>query len=286
MKQAVTLNDLPRYSPWPARLLGIDKWEQRKKNPEEVTREYEHEKWGPLFERVKQAGRDVTIDEVNDWQLGNLPDTVGAIGDTFEVLAAVDAYLRYLELVENTLMRYLPAPGLVELGAGYGSIILPLAKKQLFSGARILAGEYTTSGVELIKTLAKAEKIKVECGHCDFTSDTLTDLFIPEGAVIYTSYAIHYVPVLKNNFIDRLSRYKPSAVIHFEPCYEHNDPGTLIGLMRRRYVELNDYNTNLVSLLHQAQSEGKINIIEETPPMFGNNPFLPVSAIAWSPVKK
>ena len=58
MKKVVTLNDLPRFSPWPARLLGIDKWDQRQKTPEEVTREFEHDKWGHYSKGYgKSAGK-------------------------------------------------------------------------------------------------------------------------------------------------------------------------------------------------------------------------------------
>lgn len=285
MKKIVTLNDLPRYSHWPARLMGIDKWEQRKKNPKEINREYEHEKWGPLLERVKQTGGKVTIDEVNEWQLDCLSDMLCAKGlHALDILGPAEAYLCYMELVENTLRKYLPATALVELGAGYGSIILPLAKKHPFSGTNIIAGEYTKSGAQLIKTLAKNENLKVSSGRCDFNTEPLTDLSIPEGALFYTSYAICYVPTLDNNHIDRLRSYKPSVVVHFEPCYEHHDPATLLGLMRRRYIEVNDYNINLVSILNQQQKANKIKIIAEQSSVFGNNPFLPISIIVWAPI--
>jgi len=39
-----TINDLPRYSSWPARLLGIEPWEQRCKTPKAIQREYEMQK--------------------------------------------------------------------------------------------------------------------------------------------------------------------------------------------------------------------------------------------------
>jgi hypothetical protein len=53
--------------------------------------------------------------------------------------------------------------------------------------------------------------------------------------------------------------------------------------MRRRYIEINGYNTNLATLLHQEQDAGNIRIIEERPNMFGKNPFFSASVIAWKP---
>ena len=139
--------------------------------------------------------------------------------------------------------------------------------------------------MELIQALAKREKLKVVSGACDFNTEPLTDFSIPEGAVIYTSYAMHYVPTLDDKHIERLRDCKPSVVVHFEPCYEHHDPATLIGLMRRRYIEVNDYNTNLVSILREQQKQNRIRIIAEQPSVFGSNPLLPASIVAWAPIE-
>jgi hypothetical protein len=53
--------------------------------------------------------------------------------------------------------------------------------------------------------------------------------------------------------------------------------------LRRRYIEVNDYNRNLVSLLRAQQAEGALRILEELPAVLGVNPLLPVSVIVWSP---
>lgn len=54
-KKKYTLDDLPRFSPWPARLLGLEPWGQRTKSSDEILREYEHENWGPLLAIVANA---------------------------------------------------------------------------------------------------------------------------------------------------------------------------------------------------------------------------------------
>jgi hypothetical protein len=69
--------------------------------------------------------------------------------------------------------------------------------------------------------------------------------------------------------------------VHFEPCYEHFDELSLTGALRRRYVEVNDYNRNLVSLLHRHAASNVIAILEETRAVMGVNPLLPVSIVAW-----
>jgi len=41
----VNLNDLPRWSPWPARLLGISPWEAPDRTVEKVDAEYDKDKY-------------------------------------------------------------------------------------------------------------------------------------------------------------------------------------------------------------------------------------------------
>ncbi len=278
-----TIDDLPRYSPWPARLLGIQPWEKRLKTPEEITREYEKEKWGQLLVKVQETGREVSVEEIDKWVFADASDSMCSIEETLQLLSADEAHQRYLGLVEATLKPLLPASALVELGAGYGSIILNLAKRDVFARMRFMAGEYTASGMELIRRSGRAQSLDIEVAHCDFASRQVTDLTIPPDSVIFTSYATPYVPKLSVDFVEALSSYRPRAVVHIEPCYEHCDPDTLLGLMRRRYIEVNDYNTNLVMLLHSQQESDRIVILEERRAVFGSNPLLPVSILVWRP---
>ncbi|HMB45895.1 MAG TPA: hypothetical protein VKL21_08740 [Candidatus Methanoperedens sp.] len=284
-KNNYSLNDLPHFSPWPARLLGIEPCEQRYKTPEEITREYNYEKWGTLLNRVI-GSKEVSIEDVERWVLEDTPVSLCSVEDEFELLSTIEASRRHAELMENIIKSYLPATALVELGAGYGNIILGLAKKEPFKKMSLIAGEYTASGVELITQLAQIQKIHIQAEHCDFFSDSVLDFTIPEDALIYTSFAAHYVPKLSNNFIRSLSEFHPKAVIHAEPCYEHFNRLTLLGLLRRRYMEVNDYNTNLVTLLHDQQDKGLIKILEERPAVFGMNPLLPASLLVWTPIFK
>jgi hypothetical protein len=278
-----TLNDLPQFSLWPARLLGLENFTQRFKTPKEISREYEDEKWSPLLRRLQSATYPVTVEDVNEWVISELSSTLCSFGEEqFELLSPVEAHRRCLDYVETVLKPHNPASALVELGAGYGRIILDLIKRPIFSQTKAIAGEYTVSGVALIKQLAQAQTADVEVGHCDFTLPHITDLEIPPQAIIFTTYALHYVPCLSESFVTGLLAYQPKVVVHIEPCYEHANEDTLLGLMRRRYIQINDYNTNLVTLLHEQQEQGRVKILEERPIVFGLNPLLPASVIIWT----
>lgn len=279
--QPYTIDDLPRFSPWPARLLGLEVWTQKRKTPQEVMREYGCEKWGPLLSQVEAAGPGVSLEQVDAWLLGHEPPVLCSVGHRFELLSPLDAHHRYRELIAGTLEPLLPASALVELGCGYGTMILAFAKRRGFCHTHLLAGEYTDSGIALVKRLAAAHGVTITVGRCDFRHPGITDLEIPKNAIIFSSSAITCVPRLSFDAVAALCAWQPRAVVHVEPCYEHCDSQTLLGLLRRRYIEVNDYNTNLMTVLREAEQRGVIEIIREQPAVFGTNPLLAVSVIVW-----
>lgn len=282
-RRCFTVNDLPAYSRWPARLLGLEPWQPKQKSASEVVREFEHDKWGVLLSKAKAAGPATTIQQVDRWAMEGVQETLCSDGESFELLSGIEARRKHLDVVRSVLRRHMPAAALVELGAGYGSVILNLAADPAFSKVALFAGEYVPSGVELIRRLAAAQNVSVTAGSCDLSSAGMVDFAVPTGAVWFTCMAAHYVPLLTDRFVEKLAEFRPAVVVNIEPCYEHCDPRTLIGALRRRYIEVNDYNRNLVTILHRHHGEGDIRIVEEVPAVFGCNPLLPVSVIAWVP---
>jgi hypothetical protein len=279
-----TVNELPQFSPWPARLLGLETWQPRKKTPAEVAREYERDKWGSLLERYQATGGTATIETVEQWMLEGAAPNLCSVGERLELLHPRAALDRHYAVIADTIAKLLPASSIVELGAGCGSAILRLATDSRFKGVPFQAAEYTRSGMELMKQLAAAAGIDLKVGRCDLGSTALTDLSIPERSIVFTCMAAHYIPQLENRFVSGLTQLRPRAVVHFEPCAEHCDTRTLMGALRRRYIELNDYNQNLVSLLRQHAASGKIRVVEELAAVIGVNPLLPISVLVWEPL--
>lgn len=281
-----TIDDLPRFSPWPARLLGVEQWEVRRKTPEAVLREYDGDKWGRILSSIEQAERPVTLDEVDRRELDLPVPALAWVRDAFVLMSYPEAHGIYMRMVAETLSAYTPASAVAELGCGYGSIVLKLARSAEFEGVPFYAADYTGSGVAAAQQLAATEGLSVQFGRCDFARPDLTDLDLPEGAVIFTSFATPYVPDMPEHFVEALLARRPKAVVHFEPLYEHADPGTLLGMMRRRYLEVNDYNRNLMTLLRTFHDRGTIRIEREEPAVFGSNPLLSASVVVWRPAEQ
>jgi len=235
---ALTVDDLPRFSPWPARLLGLAAWQPRKKTPAEANCEFDRDKWGTLLQRYVRAGASATLESVEGWLIDSAEPALGSIGERFELLTARETLHRHYQLVTDTLYRLLPASCIVELGAGYGGAVLRLATDSRFSRASLYAGEYTSSGRELLARLAAATGVPLQIVHCDLSKPSMCDLEPPQGGVVFTCMAAHYVPELADSFVDALRRFRARAIVHFEPCYEHFDALSLTGAMHRRYVEV------------------------------------------------
>lgn len=285
MKQRhYTLDDLPRYSPWPARLLGVELWKQRAKTPEAVLHEYDVDKWGVLLARMEQSDERLTVEDVDNWCFDVPEPALVWAHERFKPMSYLAAHRIYMELVSEVLQRLLPASAIAELGCGYGSIILKLARSSSFDGIPFFAAEYTNSGIAMAQRLAAAEHLSVEVGHCDFAAPSVTDIQLPPGAVVFTSFATPYVPALQDSFVESLLALQPKAIVHFEPCYEHCDNTTLFGLLQQRYLEVNDYNRNLLTLLKKHEEQGRIALVREEKTVFGSNPLLSASILVWQPV--
>ena len=125
----------------------------------------------------------------------------------------------------------------------------------------------------------------VSVGQCDFRNLKLKAMKIPENAIIFTSYSLHYVSNFTTIFVKILLELKPKIVVHFEPCYEHYTNNSLHEMMCKRYIELNDYTRNLVSVFKEEHSRKSINVRMQKNVM-GANPFLPLSVIEWTPIKQ
>ena len=278
---ALGLDDLARYSPWPARLLGAQAWPQKRRTLEDVEREFGKEKWGTLLER---GGREsLSLDAVESWANPSGSPILALVDGNWTLAAAGELRARYVEFVARALSRVPRPSALVELGCGYGGLLLRIARTPAMSGLPLFAADYAESGVELVRRLAKAENLSVETSTCDLGASPITNLRPPAGCLVYTSYAAHYLARVDDRFLDAITLLRPTAVVHCEPVYEHCDEGSLLGLMRKRYIEINDYNTNLLTVLRAAASQNRVEIIEASGPSFGVNPLLSASTLIWRP---
>jgi hypothetical protein len=278
----IAFDDLAKHSAWPRRLLGLEPFGVRQKSEREVLREFQDERWGTLLDFARRLDRP-TLAEIEEVAAGPSVDAPCYLEGAFYLANQKQMLAAHLDLYAEVLEPHIDgATCLVELGAGFGSKLLGLSLRKPFSNIPMAAGEYTESGCALISLLAEKMNKPVNVGRCDFRKLTVSGFEIPEGALVFTSYAAHYVPKLPMDLVGFLRGFRPKAVVHFEPCYEYFDEQSVHGLMCRRYMELNDYTRNLAAAVEAGRRSGGISV-EVRKNILGSNPFLPLSIIKWSP---
>ncbi len=281
----ININDLPKYSPWPYRLLCLENFEKKYKTASEILREYEDEKWGSLLTYIKSSNKTVSLKDVEKIVFGKQPELISIKNGKLLKMTGYEAFKVQYKIVLNTLKNFLPTKAICEFGAGYGQIILNLANEKEISQIPLLAGEFTSSGEQLIDYLANVKSKKISTFHCDLSKPNGTyEKKIPHKSIIFTCFSACYVQEYNIKLIQNFISINPAVVINFEPIYEHCNSATLIGAMQKRYIELNGYNRNLLSILKEAEHKKIIKIVFEKSQVFGSNPFLPFSIVAWKPV--
>ena len=276
MQDKFTVNDLPLYNPWVKKLLGLEEFIPKIKNEKELEREYENEKWGVLLKKTEESEIACSIENVDSIAFDGNSETFSFYNDELLKSTYGELHKKYIELVYATVSPYLPAPAIVELGSGYGTVILNLAK-YLKKDQSLIAAEFAASGVKIIRRIADFENFNLKAGSCNFYDLNLDDLNIPAGSIIFTSFATTCIPELPNTFLDALLATNPKLVIHFEALYEHCDDD-LFGLLRKKYIMVNDYNKNLLTLV---DNHPNITITERILPIIGINPLLCASILHW-----
>jgi hypothetical protein len=274
----INLDSLAKYSQWPQLLLS-SKIFKKYKTKKEIIREFNDEKWKKIYKTLNDKKKYSILEA--EKALNN-PDKITICYDHDKGFCLsknkeINKYI--LKILEDKIKKHLSSAScLVELGAGFGSKILQLSKIFKEKKLNLFAGEYTSIGRNLIKIIANYEKININVKYCDLNN--LKNLKIPKNSVIFTSYSMHYVSKLNKNFVKIINNLNPKIIIHFEPCYELYDSQNLHGLMCKKYIEINDYNKNLYSILKQKHLKNKIDL-KITKNIFGHNPLLPISILEW-----
>jgi hypothetical protein len=281
--ESIRLEDLPRHTRWPAALLTTETPKTYPKTHRQVMREFNDEKWATLLRRFSRRARATRLEIEDAFNPLNEPMVIFEAG-RFRVVP-------YRRSLENHLARYervlaphaSGASALVELGAGFGSKLFGLAERRPFAALPLVAAELTENGRRLILRSGKLLGRKVSVGACDFRRLEIDRGLVPPGALVFTSYALHYVPRLPARTLDYLIALRPQTVVHFEPLFEIFAADSLHDLLCRRYMQLNDYTRNLLSLIRAAERAGRIEVLEISKNVIGDNPLLPISVIKWRP---
>lgn len=263
MKRVDFVDYMNKENIWALRLLGYQSF-ARKRDILHVEKEYNIEKYGALlhydFKTIEEYKR-------KEWELSGLKENdlvhISFKDEIFQTTLSIARNLRD-RILKVEVENYLTG-AICELGCGYGYNL------SLFEGREKYGGEYSRNAVSL------AQKLGLDV--CQFNYYRMEDYeIIRDNTTVLTVHSLEQLPDA-SAFIDGLSRHKDKInfVIHFEPTYIEQR-SNLIGLFRNKYIEVNDYNRNLLSLL---QNRVDIEIIRFEQDLFGLNPLNSTNFIVW-----
>ncbi|MGQ0829620.1 MAG: hypothetical protein ACT4ON_14615 [Bacteroidota bacterium] len=250
-------------NPWTKRLLGLDNF-QKKRDVQQIENEYNLDKYAKLlmfdFKTVEEY-------KTKEFEQAGLHPVTGEMvishGDNIFKTTVADMRKQYCDIIKNKTQKY-SSKNIFELGCGYGYTL------SLLNG-NTYGGEYSKNAVKLAKNLG--------LNVSEFNYYNAEDYnFIKPDTTILTVHSIEQIPDA-TVIIDNLEKQKDKInyVIHLEPTVV-NERTSLLGLMRNKYMELNDYNRNLIYVLKERKN---IEILELEIDLFGLVPLNTTNLIAW-----
>lgn len=279
----LTLDELPGYSAWPQRLLGSGSAPMYPKSSAAIYREYEMDKWAVLFSQLEKQHHG--LDDIDLMQFASSQDIAFSLGEDIYLGPPLAARALVATLIADSISEVRNAGDpVVELGAGTGAIIARIAKDPRFSDATFHAGDFSPSSVKIMDYLARVESFPLKTGLFNFQQES-AGLEIPEGSVIITSFAVAYFQGLDGSFWRRLAQLHPRAIVIAEPIYQHFGEGSLLGLLRKRYYEANDYSRDILPSIQAACETGALTIASVKERVLGVNPLCPVSIVTLLPAR-
>lgn len=275
----IDLNELPRWTPWPARLLELEQWRPASRTLAKIEGEYNQDKYAQMLESFRAGGSGWTPEEVRQRQYGKPQDA--------EICMVWQDQLHLTTLREGRRVLYAcmrevlgpaveQAATVVELGCGFGYNLWLLS--QWYPDKLFLGGDFSANAVDLASELnASSPNLRFrQFNFYDPDYRLLEEAQAP--CLVLTYHALEQVPQA-NCLFEALARNRRiiSSVFHFEPIYGLQGDD-LMGLLRRRYIQVNDYNTDLWEL---AKGRADVEIIRSQANVVGLNPMNPSSVLNW-----
>lgn len=274
------LNDLPKSTPWVGRLLGLTEFAQKVRTVEQIESEYNQDKFKRCLDLYEESGG-----KMSSFELRMAIDRVGLDEEADSVVNGdlVSATLREINDRRNQIILDALRPAaqrndtIVELGAAFGFNLDFLAGQ--LPDTDFVGADYSANAIDLAGRLF-ASNPNMQFGRFNFYDETYPVLDTFDGPfTALTAQAIEQMPTAKP-LIEALRRVRDrvSEVVQLEPNHESHDPDTLIGAMRKRYGDVNDYNRDLIPLL---ENDSEIEVLEKSVAVIGFNAFNPLTLVRW-----
>lgn len=285
--EPITLDELPAWTPWPARLLGMPERTTRggarvTLRPSRVSRSRRRargefrEKYGPLLAAYRE-NPELTLSDLKRLEIGDFQrPTAMCMGEHLFGTVLGEAISRsekvFSEMATAVIQKH-DVRSVVDLGCGYGSLLFRFIAS--LPDVQLLGGDLSLEAVVLGEELFGDTISLYPFDFYDCNYEVLERADAP--VAVLTSYALHQLPSARNvvRVLDQY-REKIAMVMCLEPEEDHFGDG-LLGLLRRRYGQVNGYSADLLRVLG-ARDDVEVTSI---PNVVGANALLPGTFSVW-----
>jgi hypothetical protein len=261
---------------------------------EQVEREYGQEKWPQVAREIDAeiaaepgAGLACILSRVSraQWQ-GEDPHATrrfvldGNVIETSPSAAFGAARGTVLDLIAEACSDETDL--VVELGSGWGHLLLSAWVAGGPRRALYAAAEYTRAGRQAAATLAGLDPaLEFRALAFDYHEPSLDGLGDREHAVLFSAHSIEQIPEVKPALFEAIrSVANRVTCLHFEPV-GFQVAGYAGQGSSRAYAERHDYNRNLVEALEDEAGAGKLEIDFVRTDVFGLNPENSTTIVRW-----
>ena len=201
-------------------------------------------------------------------------------------LSISNKFIEYsIDMLKNTYTKN-ECSSLVEVGAGYGRLLLPLIEAiENYKIEKVLGLDLTESSGLILSNLSNGLSYNIETSVIDVTGKNSVRhdkklLVSAQKPLIFSCQTIMYVPKIDNDFINLMKTWPDGIFCNIEPYYDENASNDLQKL-QRNYIILNDYNRNLEKKLSYYADKGIIDILYSEDHLISENAFLPLKLYVW-----
>lgn len=252
---------------WTKRFVGLEIF-QKIRDLSQIDREYNQDKYGSLLTHNCEGIEDYKKLEMKNSGLDDSSETFISFEEEIFKTNVKLARQIYYSLIYTTLKDYKRDSNfLCELGCGYGYNLSYLSSLKL----KMLGGEYCENAVNI------AKKVGMDVSQFNYYNQLDYNL-IKKESIVLTVHSVEQLPSAEP-FIQGLYRQKEkiNIIINFEPTYLQ-ERQSFVGMLRNKYIEINDYNRDLITILRERND---VDIIKYNPDIIGLNPLNSTNLIVW-----
>lgn len=150
----IDLNDLPKWSVWPARMLGLVAWDPPCRTIDKIDKEYDKDKYARCLDYFINSDKTATPEQVKKFEFNRdiYSKTLISIGDELYESVFKGALERYYHMIiDNISSEIKDCKTIVELGAGYGFNLWLIWKHM--PNLQYFGGEYSKNAIALASYL-------------------------------------------------------------------------------------------------------------------------------------